>query len=160
MFRPNAMFNMRFYANVYYANLETLYNNELYKADKWTYSFNLSVWAKLWKRLEINVSGFYRSPSLSLFSTSLPYYTLNAGLRCDFFDKKLSIYLNANDIFNWNSWGYDNDSPYYVSHGTYKYNSRTVALGFTLRFGKMELENQARQGAASESSGQGGQGGM
>ena len=157
MFRPNAMFNMRFYANVYYANLETLYNNELYKADKWTYSFNLSVWAKLWKRLEINVSGFYRSPSLSLFSTSLPYYTLNAGLRCDFFDKKLSIYLNANDIFNWNKWGSNNDSPYLVSHSTYKYNSRSVALGFTLRFGKMELENQARQGAASEGSGQGGQ---
>ena len=159
MFRPNAMFNMRFYANVYYANLETLYNNELYKADKWTYSFNLSLWAKLWKRLEINVSGYYRSPSLSLFSTSLPYYTLNAGLRCDFFDKKLSIYLNANDIFNWNKWGSNNDSPYLVSHSTYKYNSRSVALGFTLRFGKMELENQARQGAASESSG-GGQGGM
>jgi len=34
-----------------------------------------------------------------------------------------------------------------------------VALGFTLRFGKMELESQARQGAASESGG-GGQGGM
>ena len=155
MFRPNAMFNMRFYTNVYYSNLETLFNNEVYKADKWTYSFNLSVWAKLWKRLEINVSGYYRSPSLSLFSTSLPYYTLNAGLRCDFFDKKLSVYLNANDIFNWNKWGSNNDSPYLVSHSTYKYNSRSVALGFTLRFGKMELENQARQGAASESSGGG-----
>lgn len=155
MFRPNAMFNMRFYTNVYYSYLETLYNNEVYKADKWTYSFNLSVWAKLWKRLEINVSGYYRSPSLSLFSTSLPYYTLNAGLRCDFFDKKLSVYLNANDIFNWNKWGSNNDSPYLVSHSTYKYNSRSVALGFTLRFGKMELENQARQGAASESSGGG-----
>ena len=159
MFRPNAMFNMRFYTNVYYSYLETLYNNEVYKADKWTYSFNLSVWAKLWKRLEINVSGMYRSPSLSLFNTSLPYYTLNAGLRCDFFDKKLSVYLNANDIFNWNKWGSNNDSPYLVSHSTYKFNSRSVALGFTLRFGKMELEYQARQGAASESSG-GGQGGM
>ena len=160
MYRPNAMFNIRLYANVYYRYLETLYDNELYKQQMWSYSFNMSLWAKLWKRLEINVSGYYGSPSISLFSVSHAHYSINAGLRCDFFDKKLSIYLNANDIFNWNSWGYDNDSPNYVSHGTFKYNSRTVALGFTLRFGKMELENQARQGAASESSGGNGQGGM
>lgn len=155
MYRPNAMLNVRFYANVYYAYLETMYNGEMYKADKWTYSFNASVWAKLWKRLEISVSGYYQSPSLSLFSTTLPYYSINAGLRCDFFDKKLSVYLNANDIFNWNRWGQNNDSPYYVSHSTYKYNSRSVSLGFTLRFGKMELEQQARQGGASEGSGGG-----
>ena len=159
MYRPNAMFNIRLYANVYHRYLETVYDNELYKQQMWSYSFNLSLWAKLWKRLEINVSGYYRSPSMSLFSTTVAYYSINAGLRCDFFDKKLSVYLNANDIFNWNSWGYDNDSPYYVSHSTHKYSSRTVALGFTLRFGKMELENQARQGGASENSGQGG-GGM
>ena len=158
MYRPNAMFNMRFYANVYHNYLETMYDNELYKQQMWSYSFNMSLWAKLWKRLEINVSGYYRSPSMSLFSTTVAYYSLNAGLRCDFFDKKLSVYLNANDIFNWNKWGSNNDSPYLVSHSTYKFNSRSVALGFTLRFGKMELENQARQGAASESSG--GQGGM
>ena len=155
MFRPNAMFNMRFYANVYHNYLETMYDNELYKQQMWSYSFNMSLWAKLWKRLEINVSGYYRSPSMSLFSTTVAYYSLNAGLRCDFFDKKLSIYLNANDIFNWNKWGMNNDSPYLESHSTYKFNSRTVALGFTLRFGKMELENQARQGAASEDSGGG-----
>ena len=158
MFRPNAMFNIRFYTNVYHSYLETMYNNEQYKQQKWTYSFNLSVWAKLWKRLEISASGYYRSPSQSLFSTTKAYYSINAGLRADFFDKKLSVYLNANDIFNWNHWGQNNDSPYLESHSTYKYNSRTVALGFTLRFGKMELENQARQGAASE--GSGGQGGM
>ncbi|MCR4871934.1 MAG: TonB-dependent receptor family protein [Bacteroidales bacterium] len=159
MYRPNAMFNIRLYANVYHRYLETMYDNELYKQQMWSYSFNMSLWAKLWKRLEISVSGYYGSPSISLFSTNHAHYSINAGLRCDFFDKKLSVYLNANDIFNWGSWGYDNDSPYYVSHSTFKYNSRTVALGFTLRFGKMELENQARQGAASESSG-GGQGGM
>ena len=158
MYRPNAMFNMRFYANVYHNYLETMYDNELYKQQMWSYSFNLSLWAKLWKRLEINISGYYRSPSMSLFSTTVAYYSINAGLRCDFFDKKLSIFLNANDIFNWNRWGSNNNSPYLDSHSTYKFNSRTVALGFTLRFGKMELENQARQGAASE--GGGGQGGM
>lgn len=153
MYRPNAMFNMRLYANVYHTYLETMYNNEQYKNQMWSYSFSLSLWAKLWKRLEINISGNYNSPTLSLFSTTRPYYGINAGLRADFFDKKLSIYLNATDIFNWNSWGQNNDSPYLVSHNTYKFNSRSVSLGFTLRFGKMELENQARQGAGSESGG-------
>lgn len=155
MFRPNAMFNMRFYANVYHSYLETLYDNQLYKSQMWSYSFDLSVWAKLWKRLEISVSGTYRSPSQTLFRSSKAYYGINAGLRADFFDKKLSIFLNANDIFNWNKWGGDVSSPYLESSSTYKYNSRTVSLGFTLRFGKMELESQARQGAGAENSNSG-----
>ncbi len=161
MYRPNAMFNIRLYANVYHSYLETMYNNELYKSGMWSYSFNMSLWAKLWKRLEVNVSGMYRSPSQSLFTTSHAYYGLNAGLRCDFFDKKLSVYLNANDIFNWNKWGQSTSSPYLVSNMDYNYDSRSIALGFTLRFGKMELEQQARQGAASEGGGGvGGTGGM
>lgn len=156
MYRPNAMFNIRFYANVYHSYIETLYDNRLYKSGMWSYSFDLSIWAKLWKRLEISASGTYRSPSQSLFSQTHPYYGINAGLRADFFKNRLSVFLNVNDIFNWNRWGSDMSSPYLESHSTFKSNSRSVALGFTLRFGKMELEQQARQGAGNEGQGQGG----
>ncbi len=155
MYRPNAMLNIRFYANVYHSYLETIYNSELVKSSLWSYSFDLSLWTKLWKRLEITASGTYRSPSQTLFSISKPYYGINAGLRVDFFDHKLSLYLNVTDIFNWNKWGSDVESPYLVSHSTFKYNSRTVSAGFTLRFGKMELEHQARQGGGSAGGGQG-----
>ena len=59
----------------------------------------------------------------------------------------MSVFVNANDIFNSNRWGETNHSPYVQSTSSSKYNSRSVSVGVTFRFGKMELEQMARQGA-------------
>ena len=143
------MFNMRLYANVYDYYFETIFNKtgEVVSDNSIVYSARLNLWTKLWNKLEIHASGNYRSPRQSLFAESHANYSINCGLRADFFDRKMSVHINVNDIFNWNKWGSNNDSPYLVSHSTYKYNSRSVALGFTLRFGKMELESKTKSGS-------------
>ena len=146
MYRPSGFFNLRFYANLYDSYIETEYNGKPYTSNMWSYSFRLNLWAKLWNKLEVTASGYYNSPTQSLFVERHAYYGINAGLRADFFDRKLSLFVNANDIFNWNSFGRTNDSPYVQSTSNYKYNSRSVAVGVTFRFGKMELEQMARQG--------------
>ena len=160
MYRPSGFFNMRFYANLYDSYIYTEYNGEPYKFDKWSYSFRLNLWAKLWNKLEVTASGYYSSPTQSLFSERLARYGINAGLRADFFDRKLSVYVNANDIFNWNSFGQANYSPDVQSTSTYKYNSRSIAVGLTFRFGKMELEQRARQGEGDSGSAPQGMSGM
>ena len=152
MYRPSGFFNMRFYANLYNSYIYTEYNDQPYEFSKWSYSFRLNLWAKLWNKLEVTASGYYSSPTQSLFSESHARYGINAGLRADFFDRRLSVFVNANDIFNWNSWGQTNDSPYVYSTSNYKYNSRSVAVGVTFRFGKMELEQMARQGEGESGS--------
>jgi outer membrane receptor protein involved in Fe transport len=160
MYRPSGFFNLRFYANLYDSYLYTVYNDQPYEFNKWSYSFRLNLWAKLWNKLEVTASGYYSSPTQSLFSERLARYGINAGLRADFFDRKLSVYINANDIFNWNSFGQSNYSPNVQSTSTYKYNSRSVAVGLTFRFGKMELEQRARQGEGESGSTPQGMGGM
>ena len=160
MYRPSGFFNLRFYANLYDSYIYTEYNGKPYEFDKWSYSLRLNAWAKLWNKLEVTASGYYSSPTQSLFSERHARYGINAGLRADFFDRKLSVYVNANDIFNWNSWGTTNNSPYVQSNSTYKYNSRSVAVGLTFRFGKMELEQRARQGEGDSGSTPQGMGGM
>ncbi|MBQ8959323.1 MAG: outer membrane beta-barrel protein [Bacteroidales bacterium] len=160
MYRPSGFFNLRFYANLYDSYINTEYNGKPYEFDTWSYSFRLNMWAKLWNKLEVTASGYYRSPTQSLFSKSHANYGINAGLRADFFNRKLSVYVNANDIFNWNSWGRTNDSPYVQSTSNYKYNSRSVSVGLTFRFGKMELEQRARQGEGESQSAPQGMGGM
>ena len=160
MYRPSGFFNLRFYANLYDSYIYTEYNGEPYKFDKWSYSFRLNMWAKLWNKLEVTASGYYSSPTQSLFSERHARYGINAGLRADFFDRKLSVYVNANDIFNWNSFGQDNYSPNVQSNSNYKYNSRSIAVGLTFRFGKMELEQMARQGEGESGSAPQGMGGM
>ena len=160
MYRPNGFFNLRFYANLYDSYIQTEYAGKPYKSNIWSYSFRLNLWAKLWNKLEVTASGYYSSPTQSLFSERKGWYGINAGLRADFFDRKLSVYVNANDIFNWNSWGQSNNSPYVVSTSNYKYNSRSVSVGLTFRIGKMELEQRARQGGDDSQGAPRGMGGM
>ena len=160
MYRPSGFFNLRFYANLYNSYINTEYDGKPYEFDKWSYSFRLNMWAKLWNKLEVTASGYYSSPTQSLFSERHARYGINAGLRADFFDRKLSVYVNANDIFNWNSWGSTNNSPSVQSISNSKYNSRSVSVGLTFRFGKMELEQMARQGEGESGSAPQGMGGM
>ena len=160
MYRPSGFFNLRFYANLYDSYIYTEYNGNPYESNKWSYSFRLNLWAKLWNKLEVTASGYYSSPTQSLFSERHARYGINAGLRADFFDRRLSVYVNANDIFNWNSWGNTNNSPYVQSTSNSKYNSRSVSVGLTFRFGKMELEQMARQGEGESGSAPQGMGGM
>jgi outer membrane receptor protein involved in Fe transport len=147
MYRPSGFFNLRFYANLYDSYLETVFNDTPYKSDMWSYSFRLNLWAKLWNKIEVTASGYYSSPTQSLFSEIHSRYGIDAGLRADFFDRKMSVFINASDIFNWNRWARSNNSPYVKSDANSKYNSRAVSVGVTFRFGKMELEQMARQGA-------------
>ena len=153
MYRPNGFFNVRLYANVYDSYYSTTFNNEKVSSDMWSYSLRLNLWAKLWNKLEVHASGYYRSATQSLYAEQRPSYAINCGLRADFFDKKMSVYLNANDIFNWNKWDNNTYNPYYISYSSYKYNSRSVSVGVTFRFGKMELENRAREGGAEGNDG-------
>ena len=160
MYRPSGFFNLRFYANLYNSHIETVFDEQDYKFDKWSYSFNLNLWAKLWDKVEVTASGYYSSPTQSLFSEWHSRYGINAGLKADFFDRKMSVFVNANDIFNWNSWGESNYSPYAETTSSSKYNSRAVSVGVTFRFGKMELEQKARQGADDSQGAPQGAGGM
>lgn len=153
MYRPTAFFNVRLYANVYDNYYSTIFNGQEVENDMWSYSLRLNLWAKLWNKLEVHASGYYRSATQSLYAEQRPSYAVNCGLRADFFDKKMSIYLNVNDIFNWNKWDNNTNNPYYISYSSYKYNSRYISAGVTFRFGKMELENRARQGGENDGGG-------
>lgn len=148
-YRPTAMFNLRFYANVYDYYFETSYDKmggDIIKDESIVYSMRLNLWTKLWNKLEIHASGNYRSPQKSLFAERQANYSINCGLRADFFDRKMSVHINVNDIFNWNKWDNNTTNPYYVSYSSFKYNSRSISAGIVFRFGKMELERKAQVG--------------
>ena len=146
MYRPNGFFNLRFYANLYDSYLETKFQDETFKNNMWSYSFSMNLWTKLWNKLELTASGYYTSPTQTLFIENHARYGINLGLRADFFNRKMSVFVNAEDIFHWESWGESQNNPYVSSTSTSKYNSREIAVGILFRFGKMELEQVARQG--------------
>jgi outer membrane receptor protein involved in Fe transport len=160
MYRPSGFFNLRFYANLYNNAIETAFEGQNYSFNTWSYSLSMNMWAKLWNKIEVTSSARYSSPMQMLFSEWHARFSVNAGLKADFFDRKMSVFVNAYDIFNTNRWGESNFSPYVQSTSDGKYNSRSVSVGLTFRFGKMELEQRARQGGDDGGSAPQGMGGM
>ena len=158
-YRPTGFFNVRLYANLYNYGYRMEYdrvdefgqvNHKIDQRDKWSWSMRVNAWAKLFDRLQVTASANYNSPTISLMSERKARYSLNMGLRSDFFNRRLSVFVNVQDIFNWGATigsGSSNTNPYYLSDSTRKMlNSRYISAGFTLRFGKMELERQAKEG--------------
>ncbi len=142
-YRPTAFLNVRLNGSVF--NYGYTYNGDTDSRVSW--SARLNVWTKLWNRLEVFANARYSSPRLSLYSLSNANKGIDLGVSSDFFDRKLSVYFNVNDIFGWSEWGSNTTAPQYQTTGSQRYNSRFVSLGLTWRMGKMELESKARQGA-------------
>ncbi|MCR4828161.1 MAG: TonB-dependent receptor family protein [Bacteroidales bacterium] len=143
-YRPKAFFNVRFNASLFNYG----YNYEDFSDSRLSYSFRLNVWAKVWNKLELFANGSYSSPRLGLYSLTNANKSLDFGCSSDFFDRKLSLYINVRDIFGWSEWGSNTTAPQYQTTGSNRYKSRFVGLGVTWRIGKMELESKARQGGA------------
>ena len=157
-YRPTGFFNVRLYANVYdYGySMDYIRNGvpQHDQRDKWSYSIRVNAWAKIFNQYQVHLSANYNSPTLSLMSERKARYSLNMGVRSDFFKRKLSVFVNVQDIFNWGGRygsGSDNTNPFFLTSETNKMlNSRYISAGVTFRFGKMELERSAKDGSSEE----------
>ena len=155
-YRPTGFLNVRLYANIYDYGYRMEYDrNGQHLTDqqhKTSWSARVNAWAKVFDQYQITLGARYSSPTLSLMSTRKARYGLDFGVRSDFFKRKLSVFINVQDIFNWGGRfgsGSENTNPYYLSDATNKMtNSRYISAGITLRFGKLELEKNAKEGSS------------
>lgn len=158
-YRPTGFFNVRLFANVYNYGYKMVYDridefgnidHRDDENDKWSYSIRINAWAKIFDQYMLTMSANYNSPTISLMSERKARYFLNMGVRSDFFKRRMSVFVNVQDIFNWGAKygsGSANTNPYYLTDSTRKMlNSRYISAGITFRFGKMELEKTAKEG--------------
>src|SRR5574344_121044 len=151
-YRPNGFFNLRFYGNLYNSGYEMNYEKlgKTISDNMTSYSLRVNCWTKIMKNYQIHASASYRSPTQSLYMERKARYSLDCGVRADFFKRKLSAFINVQDIFNWGKTiggGSTNTNPYLLSStNSYVVNSRYISAGITLRFGKMELEKNSKSG--------------
>ena len=156
-YRPSGFFNMRLYANIYDYGYSMQYDKlgqDPYQDSKWSYSIRLNMWTKVWNKYQIHASANYSSPTLGLMSTRSARYWVNCGVRADFFNRKLSAFINVQDIFNWGKNignASSNTNPLVRSESKSRtLNSRYISAGITLRFGKMELERNSQSGSEAD----------
>ena len=158
-YRPTGFFNVRMYANLYNYGYHMEYDrtdefgkvrHTVNENDKWSWSVRLNAWTKIFNQYQLTMAVGYSSPTISLASERKARYWLNIGARSDFFNRKMSVFVNVQDLFNWGATigsGSSNTNPFYLTDSTNKMvNSRYISVGITFRFGKMELESRAKEG--------------
>ena len=153
-YRPSGFFNVRLYANLYNYGYHMEYDrngmHQINENDKWSWSARVNAWMKVFNQYQLTMALGYTSPTISLASERKARYWFNIGARTDFFNRKMSVFVNIQDLFNWGATigsGSSNTNPYYLTESTNKMvNSRYISVGVTFRFGKMELETRAKEG--------------
>ena len=150
-YQLKSFMNIRFYGNVYYTKSAFQFRDEEqpYMTENLGYSFRLNFWAKLWKFLEVNAAANYQSQNVFLFTTVRPSYSIDLGLRAEFWKQRIAVWVNVDDLFDWNRNATVNANPYYSYSDSTRvsYRARTIRFGLSFKFGRMELEgSQAGQG--------------
>lgn len=127
-YRPMAMLNVRFYANLYNSHLEyPETEDEIVVSDMFCYNLTMNVWTKLWNRLELHASAYYNSKTQTLYQYLQTPYGVDCGMRMDFFRNRMSLLINVNDLFDWNKTDSSISQPTYEFYSTEKIKSRFVS---------------------------------
>jgi len=137
--RPKPAYRIMFNANVYYQDFYADLESYIVDKENLTYDGKL-IFMWNYKFLRLNIMGIYRAASASLQGSSEPTYFANATLNADLLNRKLSIRLGMQDIFNWQESNTITSTPTYYAESYSKNRSQFLTFGITLRLGKIELE--------------------
>ena len=133
-YRPTAMLNVRLYANLYESHLEyPVTEQEIVKSDMFCYNFTLNIWTKVMNKVELHASAYYNSETQTLFSHWQKPYGIDCGLRIDFFQNRMSLLVNVNDLFDWNKTDNTIRQPDYEYFSSQKTTSRFVSAEIIFR---------------------------
>ncbi len=153
--RPLDFMNIRFYANLFDDYYRIQYRPGMWKeSEMLCYSLRLNFWTKLWDHteskwfdgLQLFANAVYRSRTQTLLAEVDPYFSFDCGLSTDLFDRRLSLFLNVNDVFGTVRAGGSSNNPYNPSVSESTTESRYVSFGLTWRIGRTEMESQQTHG--------------
>lgn len=103
----------------------------------------------------LQLTGNYNSRQLIAQGHRKASYSLDAGLRKSFLDKKISVSVNARDLLNSRKWTTETSGTGFTRYAENWRMGRTVRLTLTYSFGNMKMGRgkQRRQSDPSENSG-------
>jgi outer membrane receptor protein involved in Fe transport len=109
--------------------------NEFLEVDNLILNFRINNSFKVNKKLTFQLFSLFRGPSENLQFKVEPFYFVNFGARYSLLDRKATISLNFNDIFETRLWGFDGERPL-PQIGEFVWDTRSVYLGFSYNFGQ------------------------
>ena len=153
--RPLDFMNIRFYANLFDDYYRVQYRPGMWQeSEMLCYSLRLNFWTKIlehtstswFEGLQLFANAVYRSRTQTPLAEVDPYFAFDCGVSTDLFDRRLSLFLNVNDLFGTVHTGGSSVNPYNPSVRESTTESRYVSFGLTWRLGRTEMEAHQTHG--------------
>lgn len=101
--------------------------------ENFSYTSRLSMNFTVFKSYELQVTGNYRGPMVSVQGEVKPMGNIDLGLRKEFWKKKASLALKVSDIFNMQIFRIESSYDNYYAKVSHKWESRTGYITFTYK---------------------------
>ena len=144
--RPVKFLNLIFNGNGYYLDYKAEFPAYTISRSSFAWDTKLSATFSFLKTAQIQITGVYKSSTISLQGKNFPDYYINAFFKADFFKRILSVNIGVQDIFNWQNDQSEINVPGYSGSDEFKRVTRYLRAGITLRLGKIEMESQVKTG--------------
>lgn len=115
------------------------------------YGFNTTNTFTVNKAVKLELSGYYYSRFAEALWRGKAQYAVNVGAQYTFLNKKATLKLNVNDIFNTQQFIGGTHTPQLNIDIHNRWDSRSASLSFTYRFGKTDVKPQREHHSEEES---------
>ncbi len=142
--------NFNLSGNIYQYNIDgEILDEEVTKSTyMWSTRGNTTLKFKTGTRIQI--TGFYRAPSITSQGSMDDFYMVNAAVRQDLFKKKLSITFNVKDIFNTMNHNFISETSTFYSYNERGHDAPIFSLSLSYK-----INNYKNKKGKSERGGDG-----
>ena len=120
------------------------------KRDVFAANVSLNAQFMFTKTFSGSLTGRYRSPHVLAQGTTSHAYSIDAGLRKTFLDKKIILALNVRDIFNSRARRSTTEGDGFWQYQENRWNSRVISFSVTYNFGNQTTKKRSRQSESSD----------
>ncbi|MFI5172972.1 MAG: TonB-dependent receptor domain-containing protein, partial [Chitinophagales bacterium] len=113
---------------------------------QFTYNIRVMSFFQVLKQTAFQLTFSYNTPWTFAQGESQPIYFLDAGLKSDFFQNKLSVNLSMSDVFDTRIWEGNSEGINFYSEYSRKRQSQIAALKLTWKFGQQDNRRRNSKG--------------
>jgi outer membrane cobalamin receptor len=117
-------------------------------SNNWSSRFNNTFNIK--KNTKIQVNSMYNGPSVTAQGKAEGFYMVNAAVRQDFIDRKLSAVLQVRDIFSSAKHDYTSSGPDFYNYSEYQREAPIVTLTVSYRFNNYKPDTESPSGGGDD----------
>ena len=142
--------NASLYRSGYAVEDERRTSAGIYTQEQTSWNIYARLWTKVAKLVNIDANISYGRPTLGLYTQEQRAVSIGLGASATLLEGRLSLRASISDLLNNNMTSSTVAAPTFAANSSSHTSSRYLTFGLTWRIGKLNLEYQARGGAAGQ----------